>query len=97
PVDVEEAPVPPGRLVPVEVAPPELGIAPERVLVVGRHVVRDDVEQHAEAGAERERGRELETVDGAPVRAHCVLRSTTTDRPSTGTSPRAGNRSPSAS
>ena len=56
-VDVEEAPVPAGPRVEVEEPRAQLRVAPERVLVVGRHVVRDDVEHHAQpassAAAER--------------------------------------------
>ncbi len=56
-VDVEEAAVPAGRRVEVEEARAPLGVAPVRVRVVGRHVVRDDVEHDPEARVAR-RGRE---------------------------------------
>ena len=52
--DVEEAPVEAGAQVDVEEHLPQLEVAPERALVDRRHVVRDDVEDHAEPGA-RER------------------------------------------
>jgi hypothetical protein len=48
-VDVEEATVEARRPVDVEEPPPQLRVAPERVLVLARgHVVRDDVENHLE-------------------------------------------------
>ena len=46
--DVEEATVRPGTPVEVEELGPPERIAPERVLVAGGHVVRDDVEQDAQ-------------------------------------------------
>ena len=61
-VDVEEAAVAPGVLVEVEEAPPARGVAPVRVGVVGRHVVRDDVEHDAQAGGARVRGQRVERV-----------------------------------
>ena len=48
-VDVEEAAVAAGPVVDVEEPLAQLRVAPEVVLVVGRHVVRDDVEHHAHA------------------------------------------------
>src|SRR6266536_2068706 len=52
--DVEESAVPTALGIPVEELRAELAVAPERVLLLrGRHVVRDDVEQHAEAGLTR--------------------------------------------
>ncbi len=49
-VDVEEAPVPPGLRIDVEEPRAQLRIGPVAVRLVGRHVVRDDVEDHAEPG-----------------------------------------------
>ena len=51
PVDVEEATVEPGRRIDVEELLPQLRVAPEAVLLVGGHVVRDAVEHDAEPGA----------------------------------------------
>ena len=48
--DVEEAAVEAGAQVDVEEHLAQREVAPERVLVDRRHVVRDDVEDHAEAG-----------------------------------------------
>ena len=52
--DVEEAAVEAGAQVDVVDHLPQPFVAPERALVAGEHVVRDDVEDHAEPG-----GREL--------------------------------------
>ena len=47
--DVEETPVEAGTQIHVEVHLPQLQVAPERVLVDRRHVVGNDVEEHAES------------------------------------------------
>jgi hypothetical protein len=53
-VDVEEAAVAAGAAVDVEEPLAQLRVAPEDVLLVGRHVIRDDVEHDPETGlAER--------------------------------------------
>ena len=49
--DVEEAAVPAGGRIPVEEPRPQLAVPPEWVLpLVGGHVVRDDVQDHTQAG-----------------------------------------------
>ena len=51
PSDVEEAPVPAGLRVPVEETRAQLRVGPERVLLLGgRHVVRDHIDDGAETG-----------------------------------------------
>src|SRR5262249_28419902 len=147
----EKGPGPAGWGAPGKDPAPPLGVGPERVLVHGGHVVRDDVEQHAEpcraevaerplpaerrrdagrvgdviavcrprrglergrevqvadaelaqvrdelaGGVESEGGPELEPVGAAPLVVH-RRRRTTVERASRGTSPRAGNTSPTA-
>jgi hypothetical protein len=48
-VDVEEPPPPAGDLVDVEEPAAQLGVGPEAVVVVGGHVVGDDVEHDPES------------------------------------------------
>src|SRR3712207_7503657 len=52
-VDVEEPPPAPGLLVDVEEPAPQLRVRPVAVRVVGRHVVRHDVEHDPQAGVTR--------------------------------------------
>ena len=67
--DVEEAAVEAGSQVDVEEHLAQFEVAPERVLVDRRHVVRDDVEDHSEAC-----GRELAELLLAPERLGDVTR-----------------------
>ena len=60
----------PVSAVDVEEARAQLRVAPERVLVVGRHVVRDDVEHDAEPAA-----RASQSARNACLAAELVARS----------------------
>ena len=66
-VDVEEPPVAPRGGVDVEEPRPELWIGPVSVVVVGRHVVGDNVEDQPDAGVAGRSGEPLELL-GAPER-----------------------------
>ena len=73
-VDGEEAPVPARVGVDVEEPPPQPLVGPERVLVGGRHVVGDDVQQHVQARAgQLAEGRLAAEVRGDPARVDDVV------------------------
>ena len=76
-VDVEEAPVAAGLRVDVEELRAQLGVGPAAVRVVGRHVVRDDVEHDPQARPRAPRATSARNSSSPPSSSEIRVGSTT--------------------